>query len=95
MDSKCQRAVLLAMRMNSAHKRALRVSPNSAADLEMFARVSVIAFDDFFHARKYIGFRVPNCAPHDSKYELNAVGVSAVNECVSFFFQRVRVASCV
>jgi len=42
MDLKCQKAVLLAMRMNSAQNRVIKVSPNSVVNLEMFARVSVI-----------------------------------------------------
>jgi len=45
MDLKFKKTMLLAMKMNSSHKRAMKVSPNSAVGLEMFARVGVIIFD--------------------------------------------------
>jgi len=39
MDLKFKKTLLLAMTMNSAHKRVMKVSPNSIVNLEMFSRV--------------------------------------------------------
>uniref|UniRef100_A0A2S2P3J9 Uncharacterized protein n=2 Tax=Schizaphis graminum TaxID=13262 RepID=A0A2S2P3J9_SCHGA len=39
MDLKFKKSLLLAMKMNSSHKRVMKISPNSAVGLEMFARV--------------------------------------------------------
>lgn len=44
MDLKFKKTMLLAMKMNSSHKRVMKVSPNSAVGLEMFARVSSLIF---------------------------------------------------
>lgn len=42
MDLKFKKTLLLAMKMNSSHKRVMKVSPKSSVGLEMFARVSIV-----------------------------------------------------
>ncbi|XP_022167615.1 uncharacterized protein LOC111031819 [Myzus persicae] len=44
MDLTFKKTMLLAMKMNSSHKRAMKVSPNSAVGLEMFARVMNMSY---------------------------------------------------
>lgn len=39
MDLKFKKTVLIAMVMNSAHRRVMKVSPNSIVNLEMFTGV--------------------------------------------------------
>ncbi|XP_026804934.1 odorant receptor 22c-like [Rhopalosiphum maidis] len=44
MDLKFKKTLLLAMTMNSAHKRVMKVSPNSIVNLEMFSRVMNMSY---------------------------------------------------
>ncbi|XP_025196562.1 odorant receptor 22c-like [Melanaphis sacchari] len=44
MDLKYKKTLLLAMTMNSAHKRVMKVSPNSIVNLEMFSRVMNMSY---------------------------------------------------
>ncbi|XP_016657950.2 odorant receptor 2a-like [Acyrthosiphon pisum] len=44
MDLTFKKTMLLTMKMNSSHKRAMKVSPNSAVGLEMFARVMNMSY---------------------------------------------------
>lgn len=44
MDLKFKKTMLLAMYMNSAHKRVLKVTPNLIINLEMFTKVIVYNF---------------------------------------------------
>ncbi|XP_060833372.1 odorant receptor 46a-like [Rhopalosiphum padi] len=44
MDLKFKKSLLLAMKMNSSHKRVMKISPNSAVGLEMFARVMNMSY---------------------------------------------------
>jgi len=46
MDLTFKKTMLLTMKMNSSHKRAMKVSPNSAVGLEMFARVGVTVYNN-------------------------------------------------
>ncbi|KAF0748951.1 odorant receptor 46a-like, partial [Aphis craccivora] len=48
MDLKFKKTLLLAMTMNSAHKRVMKVSPNSIVNLEIFSRVIKL---NVFHIR--------------------------------------------
>ncbi|KAE9532665.1 hypothetical protein AGLY_009746 [Aphis glycines] len=44
MDLKFKKTLLLAMTMNSAHKRVMKISPNSIVNLEMFSRVMNMSY---------------------------------------------------
>ncbi|XP_015367764.1 PREDICTED: odorant receptor 22c-like [Diuraphis noxia] len=43
-DLKFKKTVLLAMSMNSAHKKVMKLSPNSIVNLEMFSRVMNMSY---------------------------------------------------
>lgn len=42
MDLKFQKTMLIAMAMNSAHKRIMKISPNLIIHLEMFTEVRTL-----------------------------------------------------
>lgn len=62
MELKFKKTLLLAMRMNSAHKRIIKMSPNSIVNMEMFTKVcNLMYFSRTLHIiylnyEKYVAF---------------------------------------
>lgn len=55
MDLKFKKIMVMAMAMNSAHKRVMKVSPNSIIHLEMFTDVSIF-YSNVFNIYCYYCF---------------------------------------
>lgn len=61
MDLKFQKTMLLAMRMNSAHRQDMRITPKLKVDLELFGKVNVFKILKFYDKMFIESVLTKNC----------------------------------